>query len=278
MGQINSFYAKKADDQSFNNLLNRVRQRHQAFEQAVAQNNYNQDISGMNKKWQDEIYRITQFIKASPDRAEFEAIIDELRNRTNELKTIKGIEEGNIPYEAMTDLVDKCEERHAAQSGDTMARYKPPGKIEDAEVVKNNQEWESLLNVLKDFIINNQKKLAERNAFYLQELGGRINDLSEFKNILNTKISEEMQDQRNLRKKEKDAIKAKKVNEIVKKTKNLNLNVQQRHTQNENQVKNTMDLNNSQKDKQEMDNFVRDDAKWRNEFDRDTQELIQYLV
>merc|ERR1712154_685320 len=99
-----------------------------------------------------------------------------------------------------------------------------------------------------------------------------------FKNILNTKISEEMQDQRNLRKKEKEAIKAKKVNEIVKKTRNLNLNVQQRHTQNENQVKNTMDLNNSKKDKQEMDNFVRDDAKWRNEFDRDTQELIQYLV
>merc|ERR1719242_1516618 len=160
LNKVNGFYSNKADVNAFNALLNGIQQRHQSFEQALSQNKYNQSAAAMNKQWQDEIYKITQFIQNSANQSEFAAICDELNKRTKELQTIKGIEDGNVPCQAMADLVAQCERRHDAQS--------KQGQIENADVLKDNAQWQGLMNMLKDFILNNQSKLEERNAFYLK--------------------------------------------------------------------------------------------------------------
>lgn len=278
LNQLNSFYkAATVNDESFNNLLNSIVQRHQQFQQALQQNNYNQNVGPMNKEWQDQIYKITQCIKASPDKSEFDAITDEMMNRTKELDIIQQIKGGKIPYSAMNDLVDQCEERHAAQSGDTMSTYKGPGKIENVEVLKNNQQWESLMNVLRDFMIKNYNMLSNRNDLYLQELSGRINDLQQFKNILNGKFDVE-QKQNGGKKMKRKEIKALKVAEATQKTKNLTLNIQQRHNELQNKVKNTMNMNDN-KDQMQLNNFSNNNNKvWRNEFSQDTKEVIDYLL
>merc|ERR1711997_1294183 len=177
----------------------------------------------------------------------------------------------------MNDLVDQCEEWHAAQSGDTMSTYKGPGKIENVEVLKNNQQWESLMNVLRDFMIKNYNMLSNRNDLYLQELSGRINDLQQFKNILNGKFDVEQKQNGGKKMKQKE-IKALKVAEATQKTKNLTLNIQQRHNELQNKVRNTMNMNDS-KDQQQLNNFSNNNNKvWRNEFTEDTKELIDYLI
>ena len=222
----------------------------------------------MNKQWQDEIYKITQFIQNSANQAEFKEIVDELNKRTKELETIKAIENGKVPCQAIADLVAQCEQRHDAQS---------KGKIEDKAVLQDNERWQGLMNMLKEFILNNQSKLEERNAFYLKELQGRIGDLSNFKNILSVQIEEEKQDLSKLRKKEKQAIKAKKVSVVVQNAKNLSNGLKQRHVDIEADVKKTMDLN-KQREQQEMQSLVHNDEAWRKEFDEDTQALIEFLV
>merc|ERR1712060_721486 len=123
--------------------------------------------------------------------------------------------------------------------------------------------------MLKEFILANQKELEERNAFYLKELEGRIGDLSNFKTIIGTQIDEEKQDMSKLRKKDKQKIKAKKVNTVVRNTKNLSNATKQRHVEIEADVKKTMHLN-KERDQQEMKNLEHNDAAWRQEFDEDT--------
>ena len=139
----------------------------------------------MNKAWQDEIYKISQSIANTPDKAEFATLVDEMKNRTRELNTLRQIESGQLPCSVIGDIVDQCEERHAAMVGDQMSSYKSPCILTDQGVINNNKQWENLLGLIRDFIFENQNKLRARNDLYMNELKGRVNDLSQFKFILN---------------------------------------------------------------------------------------------
>jgi len=278
LAQINSFYKSDADDQAYSNMLNSIVQRHQQFQQKLQSLNSNDDVGPMNKAWQDEIYKISQLIKASPSKAEFASIVDELKQRSKDVNTLKQIENGSIPYQAINDLVDRCEERHAAQAGDTDATYKPPGKIENEEVLKNNEQWEQLMGLIRDYINAHQQQLQQRNAAYMKELQGRIDDLSQFKTVcLDVHVEEENQKvPLYMQKQHRAKVRVKKQSEANRQRAGLSANVQQRHQAIENEAKATMA--NNQKDQQELQNLTSNDGGWRREYDQDTKALIEYLV
>eukprot|EP01084_Bolivina_argentea_P181239 313040_1 len=249
LNQINAFYNSNADDTEFDNLLNEVQERHQALAEQLQSANYNKNINPMNKAWQDEIYKISQNIKGSANASEQAAIVDELKNRTNELETIKKIMNGDEPVSVLEDIADSCEERHAAQTGDPMSTYKAPGNIEDPDALKDNDEWEQLL---RDFVKNPPKgqgadALGTRNDLFLQELGDRIGDLREVKDIFNKKKDENIPKE-----------------DIEDQARNLLLAVGQRHNDQENKVQNTLNLNNDDDTKKLVD-FKDNDTTWRHE-------------
>eukprot|EP00485_Elphidium_margaritaceum_P014435 CAMPEP_0202728030 /NCGR_PEP_ID=MMETSP1385-20130828/185422_1 /ASSEMBLY_ACC=CAM_ASM_000861 /TAXON_ID=933848 /ORGANISM="Elphidium margaritaceum" /LENGTH=372 /DNA_ID=CAMNT_0049394275 /DNA_START=43 /DNA_END=1161 /DNA_ORIENTATION=+ len=278
LNQINEFYKNDADEQQFSALHNGIVQRHQSMQQQLQATNYSTDVSAMNKAWQDEVKKITSAILSSPSKAELASILDELQQRTKDVNTLKQIENGSLPIEAVSDLVDKAEERHAAQQGDQMAAYKTPGIIENAEVLQNNAQWDKCMALVRDFVLQNQQRLAQRNDLYMQELAGRIGDLSQFKEILNLKIAEEDETVPLYeRKKHLAKIKAKKQQEANRRRVDLCNNVQQRHNQVESQAKNTLNAQ-SQKDQNELQSLSNNDGGWRKEFDQDTRALVEYLV
>eukprot|EP00486_Rosalina_sp_Unknown_P008067 CAMPEP_0201592036 /NCGR_PEP_ID=MMETSP0190_2-20130828/190037_1 /ASSEMBLY_ACC=CAM_ASM_000263 /TAXON_ID=37353 /ORGANISM="Rosalina sp." /LENGTH=378 /DNA_ID=CAMNT_0048050617 /DNA_START=17 /DNA_END=1150 /DNA_ORIENTATION=+ len=141
LSQLNGLYTNDAPQDQYQNLVNGIVQRHQQFQQALQQQSYPQNVGAMNKAWQDEIYKISQLIANSPGKAEFATLVDEMKNRTRELNTLRQIESGQMPYSAIADIVDQCEERHAAMVGDQMSSYKSPGVLTDQTMINNNKQW-----------------------------------------------------------------------------------------------------------------------------------------
>ena len=227
----------------------------------------------MNKAWQDEIQKISQSIANSPDKAEFATLVDEMKNRTRELNILRQIESGQVPYAQIADIVDQCEERHAAMVGDQMSSYKSPGVLTDQNMINNNKQWENLLGMIRDYILQNQEKLKQRNDLYMNELKGRVNDLSQFKFILNSPVDIKPGG----KKLKKQEIQSLKMAQQLQKTKDLQLRIQSRHSQNENQVRNTMNLNNN-KDQQEMNRLQQNDGSYRREFNQDTNAIVEFMV
>eukprot|EP00486_Rosalina_sp_Unknown_P003993 CAMPEP_0201572722 /NCGR_PEP_ID=MMETSP0190_2-20130828/16136_1 /ASSEMBLY_ACC=CAM_ASM_000263 /TAXON_ID=37353 /ORGANISM="Rosalina sp." /LENGTH=932 /DNA_ID=CAMNT_0047998835 /DNA_START=103 /DNA_END=2904 /DNA_ORIENTATION=- len=248
LNQINAFYQSNAEPTAFEGLLTEVQERHTAMGESLQAAQYSKNVGPMNKAWQDEIYKIIKAIQGSANASEQAAIVDELQNRTRELDAIKQIMNGDQPQSAMEDLADQCEERHAAQQGDPMSTYKAPGKIEDKDALKDNEDWE---NLLRDFVKNPPKGGADgmdtRNDLYLQELGDRIHDLAEVKNIMDKKKDENVPQ-----------------DEVKEQARNLLLNVQKRHNDIESQVNDTVNQNNDD-DKQRFTDYRQNDTEWRRE-------------
>ena len=207
-----------------------------------------QNVGPMNQAWQDEIYKIVKNVQGSANASEQAAIIDELQNRTRELDTIKKIMSGDEPQSAMEDLADQCEERHAAQQGDPMSTYQAPGKIEDKDAIKDNEDWENLLrDLVKNPPSGGDDGMETRNELFLQELGDRIGDLQQVKDIMNKKQDEKENEE-----------------DIKDQARNLLLSVQQRHNETESRVKDTVNKNNQQ-DIQKENDFKDNDTQWRRE-------------
>ena len=228
----------------------------------------------MNKAWQDEIYKIGSIMATSPDKAEFATIVDEMKNRTRELNTIRQIEAGELAVSVMQDLCNQCQQRHAAMIGNQQSSYQSPGKLTNQEVIQNNQQWENLLNLTKNYMTENSAKLAVRNELYLNELKGRIDDLSQFKFIINAPVP----GGQGGKKMKKSELQQLRLAQMKQKTKNLNLKVGQRHKENENAIRNTMNLAQNQKDQKEFQNVQNNDGSWRVEFEKDTNALCEFFV
>eukprot|EP01084_Bolivina_argentea_P216666 368036_1 len=257
LNQINAFYQSNADKQQFEVLLQDVTERHQALKEALNNCNYNKNTDPMNKEWQDEIYKIIQNINNSANASEQAAVIDELINRTRELETIKKIMNGEEAISLMEELADQCEERHAAQLGDPMSTYKAPGKIEDKNALADNEDWE---NLLREFVSNppsgGDDSLQNRNDLYLQELGDRIGDLQQVKDIISKKKDESIGQE-----------------DIEEQARNLLYSVQQRHNDTEDKVTDTINKNNND-DISRLNNYKNNDTTWR----RELGNLIQHIV
>mmetsp|Transcript_2129 Transcript_2129/g.3441 ORF Transcript_2129/g.3441 Transcript_2129/m.3441 type:complete len:934 (-) Transcript_2129:311-3112(-) len=259
LNQINAFYQANEDATAFSKLLEDVKERHQAMNEALQAAQYNKNVDPMNKAWQDEIYKIVQNIQGSANASEQAAIVDELQNRTRELDTIKKVMNGEEPATVLEDLADQCEERHAAQQGDQMATYQTPGKIEDPAAIQDNQDWEKLL---RDFVSNppsgGDDSMQQRNDLYLQELGDRIGDLQQLKDILNKKQDEQYPDE-----------------QVKDEARNLLLAVQQRHNDIESQVNDTVNKNNND-DQQRFNQYRDNDTNWRRELGGLVDNVVQH--
>mmetsp|Transcript_54148 Transcript_54148/g.48745 ORF Transcript_54148/g.48745 Transcript_54148/m.48745 type:complete len:161 (+) Transcript_54148:1-483(+) len=157
--------------------------------------------------------------------------------------------------------------------GDQMSSYKSPGVLTDQTMINNNKQWENLLGLIRDYIFENINKLTARNDLYMTELQGRVNDLSQFKFIINGPVDIKPGG----KKMKKQEIKSLKYAQQIQKTKDLQLKIGTRHSQNENQVRNTMNLNNN-KDQQEMNKLQQNDGSYRREFNQDTNEIVQFLI
>eukprot|EP01083_Nonionella_stella_P021799 60363_1 len=257
LNQINSLYSNNADPSAFGTLLQDVVERHNAFSGALQSANYKQNVGSMNKAWQDEIYKITQNMTGGANAGEQAAVIDELQNRTRELDTIKKIMNGDEPTSAMEDVADQCEERHAGQQGDPMSTYNAPGKIEDKQALQDNENWE---NLLREFVANPPKGgddgLGAKNELYLQELGDRIGDLQQVKDLVQKKKDEQVDQQ-----------------DVEEQARNLLYAVQQRHNDTEEQVSGATNPNNAE-DQEQLRSYKENDANWRRELGAIVQNVV----
>eukprot|EP00485_Elphidium_margaritaceum_P004021 CAMPEP_0202688196 /NCGR_PEP_ID=MMETSP1385-20130828/3723_1 /ASSEMBLY_ACC=CAM_ASM_000861 /TAXON_ID=933848 /ORGANISM="Elphidium margaritaceum" /LENGTH=934 /DNA_ID=CAMNT_0049343105 /DNA_START=25 /DNA_END=2829 /DNA_ORIENTATION=+ len=259
LNQINDFYQSNADASAFQKLCADVVERHQALAEQLQNIEYGGDVGPMNKAWQDEIYKIVQHIQGSANASEQAAIVDELKNRTRELENIQKVMNGEQPASVLEDLADQCEERHAAQQGDPMSTYQAPGKIEDANALQDNKDWEALL---REFVASPPKGgddgMQQRNELYLQELGDRIGDLQQVKDILDRKKDENVAQE-----------------DVQEQARNLLLAVQQRHTDTESRVQDTVNNNNND-DVQRLNALRDNDTNWRRELGGMVSQVVEH--
>merc|ERR1712113_1153031 len=118
----------------------------------------------------------------------------------------------------------------------------------DSKALKDNENWE---NLLREFVSNppsgGDDSLQNRNDLYLQELGDRIGDLQQVKDILNKKKDESIGQE-----------------DIEEQARNLLYSVQQRHNDTEDKISDTIN-NNNENEIIGLNNYKQNDITWRRE-------------